>query len=175
MNAADPLGDLCKELKELKEKGQTVVPIDGLLEYLDKPGPAELEVWRETCRRQRMEYQATVQQRVELFRSAMTAAHGALKSAILINGGAAVAVLAFVGSLVQHGATIRGFGSVLAIFAFGAFLGALASGGAYLAQRFYSYDKQSTGDHWAGASMLCTVLAYVAFLSAAIIASFIIP
>lgn len=67
--------------------------------------------------------------RNEQFMIPATSAAGqsAVKSAILINGGAAVAVLAFAGSLVQKGGCTSGFRWILLCFAGGTLFAAIAS------------------------------------------------
>jgi hypothetical protein len=69
--------------------------------------------------------------RTEIFRSLMTAAHTAVRTALIINGGAAVATLAFVGSLVQHGASVFWLGPALGCFAGGVLCAGLAAGFTY--------------------------------------------
>ena len=78
-----------------------------------------------------------------MFHSIMTAAHAALKSAVLINGGGAVATLAYVGSLVQNGKATFWFGLALGCFALGVLLTGLASGFAYVTQSKYAAVNDS--------------------------------
>jgi hypothetical protein len=171
MNQSDPLDRLRNTLKDLKKEGQTDVPIDGLLDLLgklDSLTPVQLETWKEKCRRQRLQYQeqyrATMQEWTEKVRSVGAAGQAALKSAILINGGAAVATLAFVGSLVQHEIPVCGFKWVLLWFASGALLGAVASGVTYCVQYAGALSKTRTAKILNGVAILFVGLSYVAFL-----------
>jgi len=178
MNESDPLNGLRNKLKKLKNKGQTVVPIDEVQKQLDSVSNMSLEMWKEKCRREQLhyqgtiqnslaEYQATEQCSIENFKAAVAAGQAALKSAILTNGGAAVATLAFVGSLVQHGTPIHGFNGVLFWFAVGTLLGAIASGGTYLAQSAQSYigahSYTKMARLWNMLVISCIIFSYAAF------------
>lgn len=102
--------------------------------------------------------------RIEMFRATIAAGQTAMKSAILINGGAAVATLAFVGSLVQHRTLVRSFGVVLPCFALGALFGAVGTGFAYLAACKYAHEDARSG-HWRNnLAIFFTILSYVGFL-----------
>lgn len=71
--------------------------------------------------------------RIASFNSLISSAHFALRNAVLINGAAAVAMMAYLGSGPYHTA----FAWSLGLFAFGVFCSVLASAGAYLAQHEY--------------------------------------
>jgi hypothetical protein len=82
---------------------------------------------------------------VEEFKATIQAGQAALKSAILINGGASVAILAFIGNLAtseKSKALIPILSCSLAYFVFGTLVAAMASGGAYLSQAAYSKVNQ---------------------------------
>lgn len=86
----------------------------------------------------------------EHFRSVISMAELALKSAILINGGACIALLTFIGNSSGLANQIIVFG--LFAFASGVFLGALATFFGYLAQnefmRQINEKEQHNDDHW---------------------------
>lgn len=97
--------------------------------------------WLET-NKQRHEWQ------LEGFRSAIQAGQSALKSCVLINGGAAVALLAFVGHLVEQkepAISVRSLAIAMSVFVGGVFAGGLASGVTYLSQWFFADDRETTG------------------------------
>jgi hypothetical protein len=83
------------------------------------------------------------EQELELLRSLVTTSSNATKTALLINGGAAVTVLAFIGHLVTTGklASIQAFSWPLACFAGGVFFSALAAGLIYFVQ--WTFYKQN--------------------------------
>ncbi len=112
MKAIDLITDLQSELNKVKAQGQAAVSLAGLEAYLAAQEPLatsdemasaqqeqalakarhDLEVWKV---RAPLEHAG----RMEMFRSALEAGQTALQSLILINGGAAVALLAFLGNI----------------------------------------------------------------------------
>jgi hypothetical protein len=99
------------------------------------------ENWLET-NKQRHEWQ------LEAFRSVIQSGQSALKSCVLINGGAAVALLAFVGHLVEQAKPaipVRSLAYAMTVFVGGVFAGGLASGITYLSQWFFADDWDKTG------------------------------
>ncbi len=90
---------------------------------------------------------------LEMFRSVMEFAQHALKTIILINGGAAVAVLAFIGNIWRKLQGMDVAGALVTSegwFAGGVLLGAVATGTSYFAQYFYerkTFDKWAIGFH----------------------------
>lgn len=99
------------------------------------------ENWLET-NKQRHEW------KLEGFRSVIQAGQSALKSCILINGGAAVALLAFLGHLVEQkepAVPVQSLAYAMAVFVGGVFAGGLASGFTYLSQWFFADDWDRTG------------------------------
>ena len=86
------------------------------------------------------EYQINTQRMLEETRAGNEAGTEAIKAVTLINGGAAVAVLAFVGHLASvHAtpATITNFVRPLDLFVWGVFAGAVASGVVYVTHVCY--------------------------------------
>ena len=78
---------------------------------------------------------------LEMFKSVIDTGQNALKAFVLLNGGAAVALLAFIGKLADVGRLhIPLFASPLKIFVIGAFLSVASSGLTYLTQLMYSEE-----------------------------------
>jgi len=89
----------------------------------------------------------TLQSSVE---ATIQAGQSALKSSILINGGAAVAILAIIGSLASSGNTkelIPILSCSFAYFIFGTLVATIASGGAYLTQAFNCCTDHQGGEN----------------------------
>ena len=100
---------------------------------------AELQAWNEGIK-------ATNESNLENFRSVILLGQNALKSAFLMNGGATVALLAFLGKLSDHQSEmIPNFASSLMIFVVGVLFTVLASGGTYLSQYQYADGKEKSG------------------------------
>ena len=79
---------------------------------------------------------------LEMLRATLATSQSALKSALLINGGAAVALLAFVGSIWNSAnkAALPLVADALLYFVYGVLSAAIASGAAYLAQAGYGRE-----------------------------------
>ena len=74
-----------------------------------------------------------------MFRSVISSGQGAIKSSFLLNGGAAVALLAFIGHLAQFSpAKVAMFASCLLPFSLGVMAIAITSGFTYLSQWLYA-------------------------------------
>jgi hypothetical protein len=84
--------------------------------------------------------------------AAIKAGETVIKTAILINGGACVAILAFLGSLASQGrigsAQLSDVAGALASFAFGVAVGALAAGAAYATNYLIAQLSASRAREW---------------------------
>lgn len=134
-------------IEEIKTKGTVAICCDNLIAYLDEvqnspeaePSPiqveqfkADLQNWIETNKHNH-------EGRLEMFRSVITSGHSAIKSSFLLNGAAAVAMLAFISHLAQFKAEkVPEFAACLVPFAFGVLAIAVTSGLTYLTQWFYA-------------------------------------
>src|SRR4051794_30518270 len=89
-------------------------------------------------------------QDIEMFRSLVTTAKDAIKIILLINGGSAVALLAFIGHLQTAGTT--GFPQLLAtamlLYVFGVLFAAVAAAGFYFTQYTYYHKPELIGGIW---------------------------
>lgn len=139
------LRDLVRSIRD--EQGVSEIKCDTLIAYLEEvinssgeeitsgqmeKYKAELQVWVK-------ENEAIQTQNVEMFRAVILAGQNALRTAFLMNGGATVALLAFLGKLSdQHQEKIAVFSSALVIFVAGVLAITVASGATYLSQWFYA-------------------------------------
>ncbi len=133
-------------VKKEKDRANTTISIDSiepnlltLKEYIESTLASrtlDLELER---------YKIEGQQSVEMFRSIIAYAATALKSAIFINGGAAVALLAFIGKIWDKNGipqtAVESIVESLTSFSFGVFFAAVGMVFAYFAQ--YHYGKGS--------------------------------
>jgi hypothetical protein len=157
MSAKEFAGQLKQTIEGLKNNGTAAIYCDNLIAYLEEvinsPSPvvtqaelehykAQLQVWVEAEKRNHASD-------LEMFRSVIQAGQNAVKSSFLLNGGASVALLAFIGKLTEEQQSkIPAFADSLTIFVTGVFAIALASGVTYLSQWFYAESeswKQKTG------------------------------
>lgn len=167
MNVTDLINDLRASINGIKAQSHDTVPVSGLEAYLAEmqriagiqEEPALEEKLREDARR-KFEHdsdlwktQAPLQHasRLEMFKSVVEAGQTALISAMAINGGAAVALLAFLGNLLTTQAEdvdpfpISGIGIALLVFLLGLGCAGLASGIRYLVQTAYSLRWKKSG------------------------------
>ncbi len=102
-----------------------------------------------------------------MFRSVIGAGRFALQSSILVNGGAAVAILAFIGSpwaLEAKPTMIPGLADSLGTLAFGVLATVVAAGMTYIGQALYSEERTQTFGHVVTVLTIGLVLAsYIAF------------
>lgn len=106
---------------------------------------------------------------IEYFRAALMTGKTALTACMLLNGGATVALLAFLGNLSSKWATTSGTLQAqlvfpLIAFAAGAFAGAVATGATYVGQFLYSQGCKRWGIGFHVFTIAVVLGAYAAFL-----------
>jgi len=149
-------------LKEAEASGLTMIQTSTLHSIFDdlekrlaagfgQPHPLELEKFRSDLAGS-LAYQEHVHNwSLEGFRQIIALGQSTLKSMMLINGGAAVALLAFLGNLITRAgssASVVAFAGSMRMFVVGVFLAAVAYATTYLSQLFYNGEKdwqQRTG------------------------------
>ncbi|MEO8430077.1 MAG: hypothetical protein ABI592_01115 [Acidobacteriota bacterium] len=110
----------------------------------------------------KLTYQQKHSWSVESFKAANESGREAMKASILINGGAAVAVLAYVGHLSTLGRGAGSFAGPMMVYVIGVLAGALALGCTYLGQ---IVAPKGTVWFWSfnGPAILLTICAYATF------------
>ena len=158
MNAEEMLAVIKKHFEQADKEGLTSILTKNLVQYVDDlrahlGSNTDLDAQAEVLMPSALErYKAELslwrEERIELFRASMITGQSALKYLMLINGGAAVAILAFIGNTSEHS---RGFDFSEALpfaliwFAGGVLLAALCSVATYLSQFCYSLCGDSRG------------------------------
>lgn len=159
MKAIEAIKQIQAAVAEAKASGIQQILIANLEAYLDSvanvvqaeesaPGSEQvadaehrLEVWK-------AQLSANTNHSIEMFKAVIEAGQTALKSAIVINGGAAAALLAFAGNAITKGSSLAGdpllsaVGIGLAWFVAGMGCAGWASGLRYLAQFAYAGFQQ---------------------------------
>ena len=120
----------------------------------DKGGPRQGPVDNDLLK---IEFQANNDWNLEMFKSVISNGQGALRSATLINGGAAVAVLSQVGS----GAVPSPTG--LIFFCAGVLTASIAAGATYIGQSLFFHRKNRWGDMFRVVTVLLVIGSYVSF------------
>lgn len=135
VTVADVRG-LVDQLEAASQRPQAMS--DGQAQALMEKYKADLNLWV-------AQHQHANNWMLENFRSVVLIGQAALKSAILINGGAAAALLAFIGHLSTSttlNVRIGPFANATLCFVFGVLLAAIAAGGTYISQHAYSFPTQ---------------------------------
>jgi len=150
MSAREFAAEMSAAIADIKAKGSAAIPCDNLIAYLDQvqrspepdPPQAELERFKANLQNWIESNKQAHEGQLEMFRSVITSGQGAIKSSFWLNGGAAVAVLAFVGHLAQFAAAkVPVFAACLVPFACGVLAIAVTSGSTYLSQWFYASTR----------------------------------
>ena len=178
MDAKEFAQELRDIVDDLKTKGVESIKSENLIKYLDeavrdlntsaaRPSEATIERYKAELQKWVEEHKNVHAQGVEMFRSVIQAGQNALRTGFLMNGGASVALLAFVGHLSGVAPEkVSALAPSLAIFVSGVLVAALASGATYLSQWFYAGEaswKRRTGFALNIAAILLGLGAYGVF------------
>ena len=153
MGTREFAGQLRAEIERLKSTGITDIPADNLIAYLSSiersddqnPPPAELERYKAQLVHEVERVKLIHTSQLEMFRSVITVGQNAIRTMTAINGGASVALLAFLGHLASiRSEEIPAFATCLVPFVAGTLLAGLVSGGTYLSQWLYSAETPAT-------------------------------
>ena len=133
-------------------------------------GDASMETYKAKLAALGNSLQQEHESNLEMLRAVITTGQSALKSALLINGGAAVATLAFVGHVWSTPGTssiLPGLTYGLSLFVWGVLSAACAAGATYLSQAGYGGEfgaqSQRVGRVGHGLAVIGVVGAYVLF------------
>ena len=148
MDVQDFVKELRNALQGFKSKGDDLVTIDSLFSYLEG---VEESLQREESGATAPHENALRLEKFRVFhavqlesdKASVVAGQGALKASFLLNGGATVALLAFIGILSQEQQSmIPVLADCMIGFVVGTFFAAVAHGATYLSQMFISYMKR---------------------------------
>lgn len=164
MKTTDALSLLDEQIQKAAAEGVHTIELAKLKEYAQ-----ELRKWHEEDERNGLDaahqairveefrgkitdwledHKRTHETSLEMFRSVIQAGQGALRTCLLINGGAAVALLAFAGHIVSSGTKavpLTDVAMAMGAFVGGVLAGGLASGTTYLSQWLFADDWDRTG------------------------------
>jgi hypothetical protein len=151
MTAESLVTQLRDEIAQSRAGGHDVIALESLDAHLVQllAWEARDEGFQNRAHASALEaYRAGHQSNVEMFKSVITYGTEALKAAMIINGAAAAAVLAFLGA--ASGTAVHGQARLSSIdgmtmFAYGVLTATLGFGFAYLTQRLYLTAADSRG------------------------------
>jgi hypothetical protein len=164
------------KIEDIKSKGTAAIYCDKLIDYLhDVENSNDQELTPIQVERHKADLQNWIEtnkhcyaSELEMFRSVMYAGQNAIKSSFLLNGGAAIALLAFIGHLAQFKVDkVALFGTCLLPYAYGVLVIAVTSGCTYLSQWFYASPRnfaKKIGRVLNVVSMLLVITSYGLFV-----------
>jgi hypothetical protein len=148
MDAKDAIAKLKNDLSVVRNDGRKTVHIEALQAYLadlERDACASLELQKLGFQGTLAQYDATSKSNLEAFRTVVEASREALNASLLINGGAVVAILSFLGATVGKGSASASLGLALTLpllaFGSGVLAAALSFGTRYVAQYFYGLKR----------------------------------
>ena len=156
-------------IEDIKAKGTAAIYCDNLIAYLSEvqnspeiePTPIEIEQYKADLQNWIESNKHNHEGKLEMFSSVITYGQSAIKSSFLLNGGASVALLAFIGHLAQFKAVkVPEFGACLLPFAFGVLAIAVTSGFAYLTQWLYASTQPLARKVGFAFNLLCIALTF---------------
>ena len=145
MNAKQFATQMKTMIEDIKSKGTAAIYCDNIIAYLNEvqnspepePTPVDFERYKADLQNWIEANKYQHEGNLEMFRSVITSGQGAIKSSLLLNGGAAVALLAFIAHLAElQRDKVSEFASCLLLFAFGVLAIVVTSGCTYLSQWF---------------------------------------
>ena len=172
MDVREAIAKVRTALVEVQTSGQQVVAIPALLDFLqavEQEAPLDSETRKLQHESNLAYYRAQREHAIEMLRGVVESGKIALTTSILVNGGATVALLAFLGNVLARcasGPVAIQAPLVMAImfFAAGVLSAAVATGSTYVTNYCYteSWRRLAIGFHILTVALV--VGAYVAFL-----------
>lgn len=175
MRNSDLIDVIKSDVSAVANQGHEAVGISDLIRYLDALkeqatdeksfDQLSLEKFRASHQSALTQFEKLHESRMEIYRSTIMSGQAAMKSTILINGGAAVALLAFIGHLVSSGqkSIVPSFALPLFCFVAAALCGVVAVGLTYVTLSSYNINKTMLGNISNTISVGVVVLSYILF------------
>ena len=168
MDAKDAIAHIRKALDEVLASGQQFVHVPTLLQFLfevERDAPIASETRKLQHESNLTAYRAQHEASLEMFRSVLAAGKAALTASILVNGGASVALLAFLGNSwkANIGQPAQALVFAMVLFAAGVLAGAIASGLTYVTQFCYSREWARSGVGFHIGTIILVAISYVLF------------
>lgn len=175
MDAKKLLDGIITDVEAVKESNAKAVDIENLLAYLhgidvnsfkDRPD-FELEVMKQTNQTSIEEYKIKNAFQLEAFKSVITIGANACRAFMIMNGGAAIALLAFLGNIWNKSSTPNASKAIaisLAIFCAGVLASGLCAGLTYFSQSAYGNSQLTEHKKWFRTGQVFNILACVAGL-----------
>jgi hypothetical protein len=140
-----------KQIEDINARGTASIYCDSLIAYFDsvvaspdaEPSALSIEEFKSQLQDRIERAKLAHQSDLEMFKSVIEAGQNAIKTALTLNGAAAVAMLAFIGHLARFERNdIALFAACLVPFATGALAITISSGATYLSQWLYAEESK---------------------------------
>ncbi len=178
MNPKAVIETIKADINSAKDQGASAIETERLIRYLDALSnqvneagenldrDAELECIRAHYANHLSHYNWLKEQDIELFKSVITSGQNTLRASMLLHGGAAVALLAFIGHLVVNPSTkslVGQFAPIMTCFLIGVLNVVVCHGITYLTQYCYHHQRNIFGHILNISSSVLSVFGYDLF------------
>jgi hypothetical protein len=170
MDTKQAIDQIRAALDGVSKSGVQSVQISALLTYLselERNAPLATEAVKFQQESNLAFYKSQHETNLEMLRSVIGAGKTAVSTCILINGGAAVTLLAFIGNIYSKSPSAvsvpKGLSTALAAFSFAVLLAGTSAGIGYLAQRDFQRNPQKQENNFNVISILFVAVAYILF------------
>ena len=182
MNTIKEIRKIEEDLIQAEQTGQKNIDIPLMKDHLNNlKDSIEIEQHEQTLQTQRdlAHYSAIYNRRIEIYKARtqrclsgfdamVNLGQGALKTAMLINGGACIALLAFISNIISKIPPIDislSLSYSLTFFGLGVFLSTIAYGFAYVTQYFFeNKSKKRIATKFQFSTMGIVLLSYISFI-----------
>lgn len=171
------LSELKKTLEELKEN-QKIVEIEPLLKYINEINSSKNISTKNDFLLSEYKAQTDINianannenaMEMEMYKSVVSSGQSAIKISMIINGGGAVSLLAFISKIWASGLNkeiIEYLSLSILFFSIGILFTAVTSGTTYLTQHSYALKKEKLGDFINFISIALIIFSYLTFFTA---------
>lgn len=180
VKAVEVIQEVKKALDKTKEAGEVSVSIDAMGNFMDQLEVRAQEVGEldqleherlltqfEAENARNIAYSQNINAHsLEMFKSVIATGQAALKSSMVINGGAAAALLAFTGKIWSEGSIVQVTNALthsILLFCAGLLIASFASGTTYLSQLAYAKDWNKVGGAVNAFTVLTVLASYAMF------------
>ncbi len=176
MSAKKLASQLKLQIEEIKAKGSVSISCDVLIDYLGgieggpdgEPSAYDLEMRKVALRDKTEADNRAHQSRLEGFRTVIQMGQNAIKSGLILHGGAVIALIALTGHLFQHERTMKyvpRLAECILPFAVGVFFAALVSTLSYVCQTFFEESDRASHEIARRLNKACLAIGFICLAS----------
>jgi len=165
----DAIGKIRDALAQVEGQGQNMVSTEALRHYLDaleKGASTSSEIRKLQHESALAQYKAGQDQSIAMFNAVIGFAQAALKTSLIVNGAAAIALLTFIGNIwtkTQTANVAHSLSSALVFFCVGTLAAAVSTVTTYITQGLYARQIRKTGIAFHVITLILICASYVLF------------